>query len=94
MISFHEYISCVKTFLLVPSSRSSVKDRYQDHIFQKMAFMRVSVFHKHSLVPFPTMFSRHFFLRVVRIWEVYWAEGSFVPDFLLIIVRSQSFQGK
>ena len=40
-----------KTFLLVPSSRSSVKVKveYQGHNFQKMAIVGASVLHKHIL---------------------------------------------
>ena len=43
-----------KTFLLVPSSRSSVKVkvRYQGHNFQKMAVAGAFVFHEHILLFF------------------------------------------
>ena len=51
VIVFHMSIPCDKTFLLVPSSRSSVKVKvkYQDHNFQKMAIVGAFVFHKHIL---------------------------------------------
>ena len=47
-------IPCDKTFLLVPSSRSSVKVKYQGHSFQqkkkkKMAVAGAWVFRKHIL---------------------------------------------
>ena len=35
---FHMSIPCDKTFLLVPSLRSSVKVKYQGHTFQKTGF--------------------------------------------------------
>ena len=42
---FRMSIPCDKTFLLVPSSRSSVKDT----VFKRMAIAEALVFHKHSL---------------------------------------------
>ena len=47
---FHMIIPCDKTFLLVPSSRSSVKVKYQGHNFKKMAAAGAFVFHKHILL--------------------------------------------
>ena len=45
---FHMRIPCDKTFLLVPSSRLSVKVKveYQGHNFQKMAVEGAFMFHK------------------------------------------------
>ena len=46
---FHTSIPCDKTFLLVPSRKSSVKVEYQGHNFQKMTVAGALVFHKHIL---------------------------------------------
>ena len=42
-------MSCDKTFLLVPSSRSSIEVEYQGHNFQKMAVAEALVFRKHIM---------------------------------------------
>ena len=48
---FNMNIPCDKTFLLVPSSRSSIQKKveYQDHDFKKTAVVGASIFHKHIL---------------------------------------------
>ena len=53
---FHMCIPCDKTFLLVPSSRSSVKVKYQGYSFlkKKMAVAGGLVFHIHSLLIYCT----------------------------------------
>ena len=47
---FHKGVPCDKTFLLVPSSRLSVKVEYQGHNFQKMGVAGAFLFHEHICV--------------------------------------------
>ena len=46
---FHIYISCSKTFSSVPRARSSVKVKYQGHVYKKMAVVGAFVFKKKSV---------------------------------------------
>ena len=46
---FQMCIPCGKTLSLIPRSRSSVKVKYQGHIFQKKAVTGALVFHKHRM---------------------------------------------
>ena len=56
----------IDTHLLVSRSSAKVKVKYLGHVSQKMGVSGALVFHKHILFPFPSMFSKGIFLKVIK----------------------------